>query len=307
MEFTYRAIRRHIEAYIREDRTTFHGGWPGIVPMDTYFCELGSRLAEALAREVVASSGKPTQEQMTAALAKRFEELSAKATGSEKFPPGPAWKPFEQRVRNYLSATAFVPRMKRGPDIDGKVGDAEWGRAAHLGGFRVYLKGRTLEGDTKHPTRVHVGYDDKALYVAYVCPDDVANLVVNHDRHDSGVWRDDAGDFVIMPPDCPKDRFYHYIVNSRAVIYDSRGNGPGSADWNSKGRFSAGRDAESGAWVFEASLPWSEFGGKPESGAVWRAQFCRIDREGVEEHLSCWAPSTKGFNNADDLGVLIFE
>jgi len=42
-------------------------------------------------------------------------------------------------------------------------------------------------------------------------------------------------------------------------------------------------------------------------GEVWCAQFARINNEGSRLHLSCWAPTPKGINNTDYLGVLLFE
>jgi hypothetical protein len=55
------------------------------------------------------------------------------------------------------------------------------------------------------------------------------------------------------------------------------------------------------------AIPWSDFGRKPASGEVWRVQFGRIDIRDTGEEISSWAPTTKGLNNADDLGVLLFE
>ena len=47
-------------------------------------------------------------------------------------------------------------------------------KAAVASGFRVFDRKATLDDLAKHQTAVYLGYDDKALHVAYVC--DVANL-----------------------------------------------------------------------------------------------------------------------------------
>ncbi|MDP6110260.1 MAG: hypothetical protein QGG53_00205, partial [Planctomycetota bacterium] len=68
-----------------------------------------------------------------------------------------------------------------------------------------------------------------------------------------------------------------------------------------------GKDEKTGTWILEMAIPWRDFGRAPESGTVWRAQFGRIQPLAGKEELSCWAPSPEGFNNADYLGVLLFE
>ncbi len=311
MLYAGRAVRKYVGKNILKDLLTFHRGWPGSIPMDIYYCELGSQIASELASRQVAEEKPASQSAMTEALLARFDAMAKVVTDSAAANPltqGLAWPDFGERVRNYLGAVAFVPRLKKPPVIDGQVGEGEWGRAPNLTGFKIYKKKGTLKDKAKHQTTVLVGYDSKALYVAYVCNEqDVAALTVAHDGHDSSVWQDDSADFTILPAGIQKENFLHYIVNPKGVLYDAKGSGPGSSDWNGKPSIACGKDGQRNAWTLEVAIPWSDFGKQPASGQVWRAQFARINSEGMAQEFSCWAPTSAGFNNADYLGVLLFE
>jgi len=305
MASTGRAVRMHIAAHIKDDPTTFCGGWPGIVPMQLYYCEFGSKLAAAVTREAVSKRKFTSQKELTDGLLKRLEELSK---GVRELPPedqGMAWKPFAERMRNYLTATAFVPALDKAPTIDGKIEPTEWTDAPVLTNYKIAAGKQSLQELAPAQTRTRIARDQDNLYLQFTCEDDIDHLVCTHDGEDTAVWQDDCVDFVILPQGQPKEKFYHYIINNKGVIYTEKGHG-GSA-WDSQAQIATGLDKKTGLWHLEVAIPWTDFGKTPGSLEFWRAQFARIDVEGVKMNLSSWAPSTKGFNNADDLGGLLFE
>ncbi len=64
-----------------------------------------------------------------------------------------------------------------------------------------------------------------------------------------------------------------------------------------------------GIWVGEWSVPFAALGPDvPVAGAVWRANFCRIDRPaGRERELSAWSPTFSGtFHAPHRFGVMEF-
>ncbi|MDP6354106.1 MAG: sugar-binding protein, partial [Planctomycetota bacterium] len=311
MCYTTQALSHYMAEKIRGDNMTFRNGDVYTGHMDSYYCLIASGLASALARREVAKTRPASQDALTGALLKRLDGLASVVTESAEKDPltqGLAWQPFSRRVRTYLGATTLVPRAKKAPTIDGNIGKDEWGGMPLLTGFKVFDgrgKRRTLDKDAEFQTEVRLGYDDAALYVAYACREkNLADLVSGRDRRDSDVWHDDSADFTILAAGTErKEDFNHYIVNPDGVFYDSKG----SANWQGKPVIRTGRDTDSNTWTVEAAIPWSDFGRKPVSGEVWRAQFARINMEGSKDHLSCWAPTSQGFNNADYLGVLLFE
>lgn len=220
----------------------------------------------------------------------------------------PRGRHFKEKALNFLNSSALVPRM-RAPKLDGIVGQDEWKGSATLVGFKQCLrgKGKPLYGETT----VRVGYDETALYLAFECEENVKELIVRCTGRDTGVWDDDSVDFVILPPGVPQDGFFHFIINAKGALYDARGKGAGSAEWNGEVRIAVGRVAERNVWTLEVSIPWKDFGKKPESGEVWRAQFGRINPYGTGDvtstEFSSWSPTATGFNNAPlYLGVLLF-
>jgi len=311
MHYATSALNFYVRERIRGDMLTFHRATPDYVPMDIYYCELGSGLAEMLARRAAGDLKRPIgQEQLAAALLGRFDELAKAMSGPAPDPAaaGAAWKPFEGRIRHYLAATSIVPRVQSPPALDAPIDAGPWKDTPELSGFKVSRRNRALDELSKFPTTVRLACDDQALYLACCCrEEDVRRIVDRNDRRDSGVWQDDAVDIVILPAGTPPEQFYHYIFNAKGTLYDAKGSGPDSAAWTSGIRASASRDAKSNTWTVTMAIPWSDFGRKPAPGEVWRAQFGRIDVQDTGMETSSWAPTTKGFNNADDLGVLLFD
>ena len=320
---------------------------PKYIPMEPYYCEYGSQLACSLVQKVKGSSGGDhlNQPTLTKKLHARFDDLSdvivdsakeyeADAAGGKKsqwpttkellakaFPDpakefgkeaGAAWDELSGRIRDYLDGSAIVKRMAASPKIDGKLNEPAWRDLPRLQISHPAYRKRPRKEFLEFPAIVRVGYDDQALYVAYHCVEEsLDGVVVKHWEPDSAVWDDDCADFVILAAGMAKVDFRHYILNAGGVLFDAKGKGPASVPWKSGLKASAGRDPEARAYVLEMALPWSDFGKKPQSGDVWRAQFCRADCFSLQgrmaQRFSTWAPSARGFNNADYLGVLLFE
>jgi len=291
-------LRAYIGENIRGDLLTYHGAWPGFIPMDPYYCELGGELAKLLAERAAKKLKDPSAEAFARGLQTGFTELAKPVNKGQD-----AWSEFSKRVEDYLGATTCVPRIRQKPAIDGKVGKNEWAEAPALGNYRVFHKKKTLDQSPEHPTTLHLGYDDDYLYVVQLCREDLNNLVQVSEKRDGNVWRDDSVDLSILPAGVAKGSFCHYIINPRGTLYDAKAK---DFNWSSQAKIATGKAGDGRTWIVEAAIPWSDFGRKPVPGDCWRAQFARIDIQGIGEELSCWAPTSAGFNNADYMGVLLF-
>jgi hypothetical protein len=63
-------------------------------------------------------------------------------------------------------ASAVRPvRFEQAPVIDGRIDEAVWTKAARLDGFRQVQPGDNVE--PSQPTTVLIGYDRRALYLAF--------------------------------------------------------------------------------------------------------------------------------------------
>lgn len=200
--------------------------------------------------------------------------------------------------------TMTVCRIKA-PAIDGKIEEQEWAGAAATTGF-VRLNEATL---TDEQTIVYAGWDDEALYLAYDCLNPgKRDLVARFKDRDSGVFMEDAVDFICRP-DPEGFPYYHFIVNAIGTVYDSTMDPtrPTTADlsYNPSCTFKTTRQDD--RWMMECKIPFAQLGGRaaPKDGERWRVNFCR-DGETMNRYSS-WAYAAGNFHAVDNYGELIFS
>ena len=134
------------------------------------------------------------------------------------------------------------------------------------------------------------------------------HLLQRYRERDTSIWQDDAVELLILPAGAEPDDFYQFILNSLGAVYDAHG---GSSEWNGTAKIAASQDAQASTWTLEIAIPWSDLGGRPAAGEVWRANFCRENPEPAAAHgageLSSWCPSFAGFNSPEYFGLLLFR
>lgn len=283
-----------------------------VVPMDPYYYEASGIIIENLVKAQVKAGDEEAGGDLATALRARMDGIES-CVNEQALNPNtpiaiqPAWDVLKQQLDNYLKGVTVAGRMKNRPTIDGRADEADWQRISPLGlVHNISKKGYGTK--LVDMTSVRVGYDDDALYIAYVCDEDTKKLITKYDGRDTSVWRDDSIDFVLLPRGTAKSDYFHFILNSAGACFDATGNG--GREWNGEFQAATGKDQPKGTWTVEMAIPWETLGRKAVSGEVWRAQFGRTntDGSGAPEHMvfSAWVPSTS-FNNADYLGVITFE
>jgi len=151
--------------------------------------------------------------------------------------------------------TLTAARVDAPPTIDG-VWEDVWYRGTAAKGFREFRPdfGKPAEADTE----VYVLYDDRALYVGWICHEpDTRHLVAAATVHDMFLNNDDCVDVMI---DTANDRntCYDLMVNYRGVKYEGMGFSNGvewSAGWD--GYWEVKTSVGEGAWYAEMAIPWA--------------------------------------------------
>lgn len=183
-------------------------------------------------------------------------------------------------------------RLGPPPVIDGDLSDACWAACPALE--------LTMLGTGQPPTqrtRVQIGYDPRALYVAFRCFEDRPGEMVGAvtDR-DGEVFRDDCVE-VFLAPHADRTRYYHFLVNVAGTQRDDLGADPA---WNATWESAVAR--WEGGWSAEMAIPFDQLGLLPDTPADWRLNAAREEHPHGE--LSCWAPCQAGFHEPDRFGVL---
>ena len=123
--------------------------------------------------------------------------------------------PFTQKFsgRGSFEKTFTCRRCRAVPKVDGRLDDEAW-----------KVRGEIEFGDGKPRTVVRACYDDATLYMAFVCHELPGRKALGTPKdRDSGVWKDDAIEICLGPPQVRKIRiWYHIILSVANSVYDKR-------------------------------------------------------------------------------------
>jgi hypothetical protein len=177
-------------------------------------------------------------------------------------------------------------RADESVQIDGRLDEDAWGRAAPLTDF--FGTQPTEGAPVEAATAVRVLFDERALYFGFECtlagPDDrvrgyvAAREDVNRDDQ-VGVYLDPFGD---------GRRAYIFYVNALGVQQDmvTTIDGFWSGAWDASFR-SAGTH-EPGRYTVEIAIPWRSLRFPKDRTRPWRARFTR--RFGASQAKAAWPP-----------------
>ncbi|HBG27795.1 MAG TPA: hypothetical protein DDX75_11955 [Phycisphaerales bacterium] len=179
-------------------------------------------------------------------------------------------------VVSALNASAIIiPKTSLKPVIDGNLTDAVWEDSKKL---ELY---NSSVGKLINKTEAFVAYDNQNLYLAFKCYEsqmDKISKTWNHvEERDNGIWADDCVELFIDPLASKTESVYQFIINSSAVIFDSR---HGEVNWDSDIEVSTMYYDK--YWTVELSIPLLNFGFVPEGGEMWRMNFGRDEKPAKE-------------------------
>jgi hypothetical protein len=219
-----------------------------------------------------------------------------------------------------------VPRLPSPPLLDGKLDDPAWTAAAAAGPLVDPGVGRDAAPD--HPTWAwaRLGWDDRALYVAFLVRDRAPTSPFQRDDRDPHVWGASSGVELMLQPGDPGDNrdYYELQVDVHGAVFDSHfddynqpitGTGAartfGHQEWSSAVE-RAVYVHDRGFWSVELALPWTSFAPArvaipPRAGDVWRLNLYTF-RDGQRQALA-WSPlrGQGNFHRASRFGRIRFQ
>jgi len=137
------------------------------------------------------------------------------------------------------------------PAIDGRLDDRAWADSEPI-----------VFGNGNAQTSVRICHDAAALYLAFECREPAGRVTQATDKdRDTDVWRDDAIEICIGPPQEQKLRaWYLFIISAANSVYDQkmRFSKPFGDPFNPE--FSHATRIAEGCWTAEVALPATELG-----------------------------------------------
>ncbi len=183
--------------------------------------------------------------------------------------------------------------------IDGRLDDVGWNGAEVMKDFW------TPQADRKarFPTEVRIGYDDKNLYVGFVCYEPkISGIVAKTTKHDGKVWEDDSVE-IFLDTNFDRKSYYHFIVNAKGVRYEGIGY---SCSWD--GKYEVKTSCQAEEWVAEFAIPWKTIGmdSPPKKGTKMGVEFTRSRIQSPSE-ITQWSPTFGGNHIPKQFGILIIR
>jgi len=193
-----------------------------------------------------------------------------------------------------------VPRVVAPPAVDGDDNDAAWARAPSL-----KLAYRMGGGAVQAATAARVCFDEKAIYILFVCSEPTPERIVRSVRQRDGqVWTDDCVEVFLAPGPEEPGCYYHVVVNSLGVVRDEYwSDGKDDPGWNSAAQAKA--RIGSSRWIVEMALPFRSFARAPIWQDIWRANLNRSRPMASEQ--TGWQQNASGFHEPDRFGNIALK
>jgi hypothetical protein len=202
--------------------------------------------------------------------------LAACASSQPSTVPGLPWDP-----EMYLCVRVAEP-----PEIDGRLDDAAWKKAAWTADF-VDIEG-ALKPGPRYRTRVKMVWDARHLYIGDELEE--PHVWATLEKRDSVLYHDNDFEFFV-DPDGDTHHYFELEINAFGTEWDLllekpyRDGGPPRTEWTMRGLVTAvyvdgtindPKDID-GGWSVELAVPWSALEREiPQPGERWRMNFSRV-------------------------------
>ena len=213
--------------------------------------------------------------------------------------------------------TYTIQRSGTAIHVDGRLDEPAWLAASAVGRFQFPW----WQAGKKEQTVAKLLYDDRHLYLAYVCQD--AHIWAEQTERDSAVYRDDCVEFFVAPDPQRPSSYFNIEMNVRGAFLDHfrPANAPVQEQWDAKDVRISTRIAgtlnddsdEDRHWILEAAIPLDNFARAmkmplPKPGDVWRMNLNRLGGKTNPQH-SQWSPGNTAkpaFHVPERFGNMVF-
>ena len=219
--------------------------------------------------------------------------------------------------------TYQVLRTNEGIQVDGRLDEADWQRAAPID---FVMPWSDLEKEEPQSTTARLLWDDDNLYIIYECVDPYLHSEVT--EHDGAVYQEDAVEIFATPNMDVPGNYYGYEMNINGTLLDYiafRGGKERTKaihpSWQNEGVVIAttydgtlnDHSDTDQSWILEISIPHDNFrhlGGQipPQNGDQWRAGLNRT--KGYQGQFGLWSDTgtpQADFHRATRFGILTFS
>jgi len=187
----------------------------------------------------------------------------------------------------------FVPLVQKAPNVDGRLEEAEWQKAASVRKWLEYPSGSAvpLEGEMR------LLADSKNVYLAFnVAVEDMAKARLKEPKRGGDEYGGSLTEVFLDPTGVGKEKF-QFCANPLGLRYDGRNDDKG---WNGKWR--AVGNVRKDGWSLEAVIPVADLG-RPQisAGTRWAGNFAFVTDD--DTHTS-W--TGRWGSAGTDYGILFF-
>ena len=190
----------------------------------------------------------------------------------------------QQAVRTVRPA-----RFERPPVIDGRLDEAVWANAARLDGFRQVHPGDNL--DPSQPTTVLIGYDRRALYLAFRADDASGMVRATLARRDAIADDDVVGVYLDTFHD--HRRAYYIFFNPYGIQADGiYTEGAAAPDLTVDLVIESRGIVDAGGYTVEAAIPFASLRYRSGEAPMWGLHVQRFIRRDRNEQIS-WMPLSR--------------
>lgn len=213
--------------------------------------------------------------------------------GTEKYEPT---KPEGMIVIENAAEIPEAKIQKSKIKIDGDTSD--WQNIRSLGMLKKYDSNELFEPKTE----VKVCYDEKNLYVLFICEeDDFSNVTKFTGPRDTRTYLGDSVEFFILKDESKKE-YYHFVIGIDGTLYDETGY---DSKWN--GQIEYITWSEGNKWYVEMAVNLEQFNLIPEIGKYIKVNFNRNRWRGNKPQYSGWSVTYGSYHTIERFGKLIFE
>lgn len=207
---------------------------------------------------------------------------------------------WQAMARQLEKSTAWhdVNALERGSGSTGGMpGNEEWEKVPTTTGFSGH-DGKPAEVQTF----TQIMYDKDAIYFRLTMMEPTPELMkTRFEKRDDNLWDDNCIE-VFLDPEKSAGQFYHFIINSKGVIYDS--NVVGSEDKSFNTDCTAVVKVLDDRWVAELKIPLSALKAKIGKGGSWKVNVARSRNTGDRTENSSWTDG--GFSQPSSFRTVVF-